>query len=169
MKLFKPNFWNDKNSFFSFVFRPISYLYLLVLFLKRILTRKNKFDIPIICIGNIYLGGTGKTPFCISLFNDLKDKNRNPVIIKKYYKQHSDEHEFILEKINNLILEKSRFLAVSKAIKKGFDTVILDDGFQDFSIKKDLNILCFNSNQLIGNGLVIPSGPLRENLSAIKK
>ncbi len=46
---------------------------------------------------------------------------------------------------------------------------ILDDGFQDYSIKKDLNILCFNSNQLIGNGMTLPSGPLRESINAIKK
>ena len=49
-----------------------------------------------------------------------------------------------------------------------FDIVILDDGFQDYKIKKDLSLICFNSNQLIGNGLVIPSGPLREDLSAVK-
>ena len=46
---------------------------------------------------------------------------------------------------------------------------ILDDGFQDYSIKKNLNILCFNSNQLIGNGMTLPSGPLRENINAIKR
>ena len=46
---------------------------------------------------------------------------------------------------------------------------ILDDGFQDFSIKKNLSIVCFNEKQWIGNGLIIPSGPLRENLSALKR
>ena len=49
-----------------------------------------------------------------------------------------------------------------------YDVAILDDGFQDYKIKKDLNIVCFNSNQLIGNGFVIPSGPLRDNLSVLK-
>ena len=53
--------------------------------------------------------------------------------------------------------------------KNNFDLAILDDGFQDKSIKKNFNILCFNSNQLIGNGLVFPSGPLREGLSSIKR
>jgi tetraacyldisaccharide 4'-kinase len=48
-----------------------------------------------------------------------------------------------------------------------YDSVILDDGFQDYSIKKDLNIICFNQNQLIGNGQVLPSGPLRENLNSL--
>ena len=52
--------------------------------------------------------------------------------------------------------------------KSSFDTVILDDGFQDVRIKKDMNIICFNQNQLIGNGLTLPSGPLREKLSSLK-
>ena len=51
----------------------------------------------------------------------------------------------------------------------GYDSVILDDGFQDYSIKKDLNILCFNKNQLIGNGLLLPSGPLREGLNSLER
>jgi len=54
-----------------------------------------------------------------------------------------------------------------EAESKGFETIILDDGFQDYKIKKNLNILCFNQNQLIGNGFVLPSGPLRENLNAL--
>ena len=56
-----------------------------------------------------------------------------------------------------------------KLKNKNYDTVILDDGLQDYKIKKNLNIVCFHQNQLIGNGLVIPSGPLRENLSILKK
>ena len=57
---------------------------------------------------------------------------------------------------------------IKEAEKKKFDSVILDDGFQDYKIKKDINILCFNQNQLIGNGLIVPSGPLRENISSLR-
>ena len=53
--------------------------------------------------------------------------------------------------------------------KKGFDIVILDDGFQDHRINKNINIICFNSNQLIGNGLIFSAGPLRENLKSLRK
>ena len=52
--------------------------------------------------------------------------------------------------------------------RKKFDTVILDDGFQDWNIKKDLNIICFNNNQQIGNGQLLPAGPLRESLNSLK-
>ena len=68
----------------------------------------------------------------------------------------------------SLILDKSRFNAINEAIEKKFDYVILDDGFQDYSIGKNLNILCFNQKQLVGNGYVFPAGPLREKLNVVK-
>ena len=55
-----------------------------------------------------------------------------------------------------------------RGYRKNFDTVVLDDGFQDYKIKKDFKTLCFNDRQLIGNGFVMPSGPLRESFSSIK-
>ena len=67
------------------------------------------------------------------------------------------------------LLSKQRSKAINSAEKKQYDVAILDDGFQDYSIKKNLNILCFNSNQLIGNGMTLPAGPLRESINAIKK
>ena len=59
--------------------------------------------------------------------------------------------------------------SISLSISNNHDVVILDDGFQDFSIKPDFSIICFNSKQMIGNGLIIPSGPLREKLNAIQR
>ena len=87
--------------------------------------------------------------------------------MKKYYKSHKDEHELIKSNFKNLILNKNRINGINEAIKMKFDTVILDDGFQDYKIKSKLNIVCFNKNQLIGNGLVLPSGPLRESLRSL--
>ena len=70
---------------------------------------------------------------------------------------------------NHLFLGKSRQKALNIIEKNNFDLAILDDGFQDSSIKKDFNILCFNSKQLIGNGFTFPSGPLRERMSSIHR
>ena len=75
----------------------------------------------------------------------------------------------IKSNFKNLLINKNRINAIDEAIKRDFNFVILDDGFQDLKIKKNLNIICFNQKQLIGNGLTIPSGPLRENLSSLKK
>ena len=168
MRLYKPNFWNFRKNIFSIIFLPLSFIFLIFMYLRRKIVKKTKFNIPIICVGNIYVGGTGKTPLTINIAKELAKRGKKPAIVRKYYKSHKDEHNMILENYDHLILDKKRKLAINKAIENKFDAVILDDGFQDYKIKKDLNILCFNSNQLIGNGFVFPSGPLRENLSSIK-
>ena len=73
----------------------------------------------------------------------------------------------MLKNIGKVFYDKNRTHAIRKLILEGYNVAVLDDGFQDFTIKKDFSILCFNSKQLIGNGLVIPSGPLRENFNSI--
>ena len=93
--------------------------------------------------------------------------NKKPAIIKKYYPEHVDEHNLINNSLDCLFLNKQRSKAINSAEKKQYDVAILDDGFQDFTIRPNFSILCFNSKQLIGNGFVIPSGPLREPLSAV--
>ena len=115
------------------------------------------------------MGGTGKTPLSILIVKELRKHNKKPAIIKKYYSEHIDEHNLINSSLDCLFLNKQRSKAINSAEKEKYDVAILDDGFQDYSIKKNLNILCFNSDQLIGNGMTLPSGPLRENINAIKK
>ena len=170
MKIFKPKFWNSKKlHFFSLVLWPISFIIQIFFFINIKVSKKKNLDIPVICIGNIYLGGTGKTPLSIKIGSLLKKLNKNPAIIKKFYKQHYDEIELIKDRIGNIFCDKSRILASNNAIKKGFNILVFDDGYQDHNIKKDLNILCFNEKQLIGNGFTIPSGPLRESLKTVRK
>ena len=165
----KPRFWGKKNSLIALILLPFSFLVILIVLIKRLLTRSINFNIPIICVGNIYIGGTGKTPSSILIANELKKLGRNPAIVCKFYKSHKDEYQLIKKYFQNLIIEKDRTRAINEAEKGKFDSVILDDGFQDFKIKKNLNIICFNQNQLIGNGLVIPAGPLRESLNSLKE
>ena len=102
------------------------------------------------------------------LADEFKFLGKKPVIIKKFYKEHIDEHLLIKKRGVPLIVNDDRTSSI-KLAEKEFDIAILDDGFQDYQIKKDLSILCFHSKQLIGNGFVFPSGPLRENLNAIKR
>ena len=169
MNFFKPKFW-DKNqiSFFSILLFPVTLLIKLLNVLKRILTKTHQCSIPVICVGNIYLGGTGKTPLSIEIFLILKNLNMNPAFVRKKYTSFQDEVE--LQKNRGLVCQnKKRIKAVKEAVQNKANVAILDDGFQDFSINKNLSIVCFNENQWIGNGLTIPSGPLRENLSALKR
>ncbi len=169
IKFKKPKFWDKKyKNFFSLIFFPFSLITLLIIFFKKIFSKNIDFKIPIICVGNIYIGGTGKTPTSILIAKEIANLGFNPVILRKYYKDHTDEYDEILNNFNNLIINVDRKLGIREAEKKNFSAVILDDGLQEYRIKKDLSIVCFNSNQLIGNGLVLPAGPLRESLDIIK-
>ena len=169
MKFFKPKFW-DKNeiSLFSILLFPIALLLKLLIFFKKLFSKKYQFSIPVICVGNIYLGGTGKTPLCIEIFSILKNLNKKPVFIRKKYDSFKDEKS-MQKQIGPVYEDKKRIYALNEAIQNKADIAILDDGFQDFSIKKDLSIVCFNENQWVGNGFTIPSGPLREELSALER
>jgi tetraacyldisaccharide 4'-kinase len=169
MNFFKPKFW-DKNqiSFFSVLLFPVSLLIKFLSFFKRFLTKTNQSSIPIICVGNIYLGGTGKTPLCIEIFSILKNLNMNPVFVRKKYDSFQDEAD-LQKQVGPVYQNNKRMEAVKEALQNKANVAILDDGFQDFSINKNLSIVCFNKKLWVGNGLTIPSGPLREGLSALKR
>ena len=167
MNFNKPKFWDHSNiSFWSILLLPFSLVFLLTSSIIKILKTQKKFPIPVICIGNIYVGGTGKTPLTSEVFKILKSSGKNPGFVKKGYDYLSDEIN-MLEKIGKTFIDKNRTDAIGKLVTEGYDIAVLDDGFQDFTVKKDFSILCFNSKQLIGNGLVMPSGPLRENFNSI--
>ena len=167
MNFKKPKFWDRSSiSFWPILLFPFSLVFLLTsLIIKKFKTQK-KFSIPVICIGNIYVGGTGKTPLASEIFKIIKSSEKNPGFVKKSYSYLSDEIT-MLKNIGKVFYDKNRTHAIRKLILEGYNVAVLDDGFQDFTIKKDFSILCFNSKQLIGNGLVIPSGPLRENFNSI--
>ncbi len=169
MKLKKPKFWDYSGmSLWSIVLFPLSILFLIFSSIINLYKKQKKFSIPIICVGNIYVGGTGKTPLASEIFKIIKSTGKNPGFIKKSYDYLVDEIK-MLEKIGKIYSDKKREKAINALISSKHDVAILDDGYQDFSIKKDFSILCFNSKQLIGNGLVIPSGPLREKLKSISR
>ena len=163
MNLNEPKFWKDKNFISIFLF-PLSLISLLINFSKKIFP-KNKFKIKTVCIGNIYIGGTGKTSLAIEINNILKKKFKT-VFIKKNYSNHKDEIK-LLRNSGEIISTNTRLKSLNIAEKKGFELAILDDGFQQKNIAYDLKILCFNSKKGIGNGMLLPSGPLRESLNEI--
>ena len=168
MYLIKPKFWEKKNSILSLILLPLSMLFIFFVYFKKKLTKIVNYEIPVICVGNLYLGGTGKTPLSILIGEELTKKGINPAIVRKFYKNHNDEHQMLTKYFQNNIFMRDRKSGIIEAIQRGFDTVILDDGLQDYRIKKNFNIICFNQKQLIGNGRVIPAGPLREDLSTVK-
>ena len=169
MKLKKPKFWDLKQiSLWALLLIPFAFLFQLVLLLEKFFKKPKNFSVPVICVGNIYLGGTGKTPLTLELFKIIKSIGKNPGFIKKGYDYLDDEIK-MLEKIGKVYTDKSREKAINSLISSNYNVAILDDGFQDYSIKKNFSILCFNSRQLIGNGFTIPSGPLRESIKSLKR
>ncbi len=170
MKLKKPLFWDYKKpNTIAYFFWPISFILQFLNSLKKVIIFKKKFNnIKTIGIGNIYIGGTGKTSLCLEIYEILKKKKLKTCFIKKDYFDQKDEQE-ILEKKGKLFKSKKRVIALQNAIKEEYKIAIFDDGLQDESINYDLSFLCFNNLNWIGNGLTIPSGPLRENFMNIKK
>jgi len=167
-KIYKPKFWDTNSYSVAAIFlMPLSLILKVLFMLRKKLVNKISFKIPIICVGNLYLGGTGKTPLVIEVAKILKKLKKKPAIIKKNYADQFDEIDLIKKSNKNIFTGPCRQVAITKAISKGLNIAVLDDGFQDYSINKDLNILCFNSKQLVGNGLTIPSGPLREPLKVV--
>ena len=165
MRLIKPKFWKTKN-FISFILYPLSLVTYLIN-VSKILFIKKKFAIKTICIGNVFVGGTGKTSLAIEI-DELLNKKFKTIFIKKKYKNQLDEINLLRNK-GKIISSDNRENALLTASKKKYEVAILDDGLQQKNINYDLKIVCFNSENALGNEFMLPAGPLRENISAIKK
>ena len=167
MKLKKPKFWDYKKpNLYSYLLLPFSIILDIVTRIKSKPKSKN-LQIKTICIGNIYIGGTGKTSLAIKVKEILEQKNIKVCFIKKFYLNQIDEQK-LLSKNGKLFISKKRITALDAAVSQGYKIAIFDDGLQDTSIKYDLEIVCFNNLNWIGNGLTLPSGPLRENINNLK-
>ena len=114
MKFKKPKFWDEeKPNFIALVLLPFSYLIILYSYLTR---KKNKIDnIKTICVGNIYLGGTGKTPLCIEILKILNNLNYKTCFVKKDYSDQIDEQKLLATR-GKIFCEKKRINAVKKAL-----------------------------------------------------
>ena len=168
MNLKKPKFWNAKNpNIYAYLLLPLSFLIRLFASIKEKKVNK-KIKIKTICVGNIYVGGTGKTSLSIKINEILSKKNFKSCFVKKFYKNQLDEQK-ILESNGKLFLSKKRIDALKQAENENYEIAVLDDGLQDKSINYDISFVCFNNINWIGNGMTIPSGPLREPLSILKK
>ena len=169
MKLKKPKFWDlKKPNFFAYLLFPFTLLIRLNNQLLKIAYKKKFKEIKTICIGNIYLGGTGKTPTVLKLYELLKNSNLKIVTAKKFYINQKDE-QLILEKQTEFISLKTRQEIIERAIEQKFDLIIFDDGLQEKTVNYDLKFVCFDIQNWIGNGCLIPSGPLREKVESLKK
>ncbi len=170
MKFKKPKFWEKNHSkLFPYLLLPISLILKILRFLNfNLLKKEKKFDIKTICVGNIYIGGTGKTSLSLKINEILNKKKIKSCFIKKDYLNQTDEQK-ILSNHGKLFLSEKRVSALKRAISENYEIAIFDDGLQDHSIKYDVCFVCFNDINWVGNGFTIPSGPLRESLENLIK
>ncbi len=170
MNLKKPKFWDYKKpNIYAYILYPLTLVIKILIFFNIKLSKinKKKTKIKTICIGNIYIGGTGKTSLSLKINEILKEKKIKSCFIKKFYRTQIDEQRLLKDK-GELFLSSKRVQAIFEAEKKNFDIAICDDGLQDNSIEYDLKFVCFNTINWIGNGMTLPSGPLRESIKNLK-
>ena len=116
--LTKPKFWDKKSlSLISILLLPLTVITIIIIFFKKLFSKIQNFEIPIICVGNIYVGGTGKTPTSIYIANELLNLGFEPVILRKFYQNHSDEYKQIKNNFGKLIVKKNRARGIIEAKK----------------------------------------------------
>ena len=184
IKLTYPSFWSKKNIV-SWLLIAFSWIYQLLGSLRKLLVKPVKLPCFVICIGNITVGGTGKTQLVAWLAKNLRKKNCNFLIVTKGYNSNlrraklvepraipsdvGDESKLLSEYGQVLAAKSIKYaLPIIKELKP--DVVIFDDGMQNPGFLKDLTIVVIDAIRNIGNNRIFPAGPLRENVqSAINR
>ena len=178
-----PNFWK-KKGILSFIFLPISYLYYLGHIFNSKFRKEITIDIPVICVGNLVVGGSGKTPLVIKIREILSKKykkifvltrgyggvKKGPLIVNKTYKYEEVGDESLLHhQHGNTCMSKNKIYGGLFCVKNGADLLILDDGLQSINLKKNVSILVVDLNYKFGNRRIFPAGPLREKIGNVNK
>jgi len=169
MNLKKPSFWDlTKPNFLSYLLIPFSLPIILRNFLFKFIKKKKSLNIKTICVGNIYLGGTGKTPLTIKIYEILKKQGIKVATVKKNYLNQKDE-QLLLKQRTSLIIADSRKDAIYQGINQNYNVLVFDDGLQDLKVDFNFKFVCFKSKNWIGNGQLLPAGPMREKISSLKR
>lgn len=128
-----------------------------------------KVGVPVVSVGNITLGGTGKTPFSMFIADELVRLGRKPSVIIRGYGR--DESMMLKEELADVpvYVGQDRVALAGEAQKEGSRVIVLDDGFQHRRLARDLNIVLIDSYSLFGNGYLFPRGVLRERVTSLRR
>ena len=139
---------------------------------RKGLAKSRRADAPVICVGNITTGGTGKTPMVAWVVEQLAAVGATPAIVTRGYKARegkSDEAEMLRRQCDcNVVVNADRVAGAKTAVVAGANVVVLDDGYQHRRLKRDLDIVLIDATNPFGYGYVLPRGLLRERPAALK-
>jgi tetraacyldisaccharide 4'-kinase len=175
----EPGFWHAPSSWQSHLLRPLGALYGAVA-AQRLKRKGLQAGIPVLCVGNYHVGGAGKTPTVRALAKILRDLGETPVVLSRGYggklrgpvrvdpARHAasdvgDEPLMLAGRLP-VVVARDRAAGVPLARSQGASVIVMDDGFQNPSIVKDVSLIVIDSDRGLGNGRVIPAGPLRAPL-----
>jgi tetraacyldisaccharide 4'-kinase len=191
MSFFKyPKFWQNPN-WRAYLLLPLAAVFYLIMQLRRFgyrfhIFKVTKFPVPVIVIGNISVGGAGKTPFVIWLANYLKQQGEKPGIVSRGYGSKAKYYPYLIKSDSNyqetgdeaqviirrtecpMVIAPDRVAAVKKLLAEtDCDIVISDDGLQHYALGRDREIVLVDDERRFGNGFLLPAGPLREPISRL--
>jgi tetraacyldisaccharide 4'-kinase len=180
-----PEFWYKKDlisKFKTLLLLPFSIVWILLSLIKKNFVKKYKSHLKVICIGNLSIGGTGKTPFSIQTYKILDILGYKPVFLTRGYRgltkgpilvnkshNHKDvgDEALLLSKVGTTIVSSNRSIGAKyiENLKKNYDIIIMDDGLQNYQLEQDIKLLLIDKKLLFGNGYCIPAGPLRQTIT----
>ena len=180
-----PEFWYKKDlisRFKTLLLLPFSIIWILLSLIKRNFAKRYKSHLKVICIGNLSIGGTGKTPFSIQTYKILEILGYKPVFLTRGYRgltkgpilvnkshNHKDvgDEALLLSKVGTTIVSSNRCIGAKyiENLKKNYDIIIMDDGLQNYQLEQDIKLLLIDKKLLFGNGYCIPAGPLRQTIT----
>jgi len=175
-----PKFWYRSRSWQAVLLSPFGALYAWATARRQKNARPTRVDIPVICIGNLNVGGTGKTPTTIALAQLLSARGIAVHIVSRGYggsllavtqvdprihtADETGDEPLLMAAFAPTWVANERVAAARAAQNAGADVILLDDGFQDPSLTKDLTIIVVDAARGFGNGCCLPAGPLRESV-----
>lgn len=176
-----PEFWQSDNVL-ARLLGPVGHIVGAVATRRVARAKPLRVDVPVICVGNLSVGGTGKTPIATSIAAQLRSMGKTPAVLMRGYggklkgpikvngATHSHEDvgdEALLHATTSSVwVSRSRALGALEAIKEGADALIMDDGHQHTTLAKDLSLVVVDGTAGFGNGRVTPAGPLREPIES---
>jgi tetraacyldisaccharide 4'-kinase len=174
-------------SFWQILLRPLSWLFFAVVKLRQYayavgVFKSTQLNVPVIVVGNISVGGTGKTPLVIHLVQALQAQGYHPAVISRGYganvkcwqevRPHStaeevgDEPLLIAKRAHCPVFVGKNRVAVAQALLSAYpacDAIVSDDGLQHYALQRNVEVVVVDARVGLGNGLLLPAGPLRES------